>query len=59
MEDIDAILRLIDAGGTIALLLLAVYLGFTGRVVPASLLERLIPRIVEEVIAKLEERGHL
>lgn len=59
MEELDAILRLIDAGGTIALLLLAVWLGFTGRVVPVSILEKLIPRLVEEILEELEQRGKL
>lgn len=59
MEEYDAILRLVDTGGTIALLLLVIYLGYTGRVVPSSLLETIIRRVVEDVLDELDRRGKL
>lgn len=57
MEEIDAALRLIDTGGTIGLLLLLVYLSFTGRLVSVSLLEKVIAQVVREVLDELERRG--
>lgn len=59
MEEFDAVLRIVDTGGTVALLLLVVYLGYTGRVVPSSLLQTIISQAVSEVLDELERRGKL
>lgn len=59
MEEFDAILRIVDAGGTIALLLLALYAIYSGRVVPASLLQTVIERVVSEVLDELDRRGKI
>lgn len=59
LEAIDGVLRLIDTGGTIGLLLLLVYLSFTGRLVSVALLEKVIAQVVREVLDDLENRGKL
>lgn len=59
MEDLTNVLALVDTGGTIGLLLLLVYLSFTGRLVSAALLEKVIAQVVREVLDELENRGKL
>lgn len=59
LEEIDGLLRLVDTGGTIGLLLLLVYLSFTGRLVSVSLLEKVISQVVRELLDELENRGKL
>lgn len=51
-----ALLNFIDAGGTIAFLVVVVWAFFSGKVVPVSMLELVIAKVVQEVLEQLEAR---
>ena len=55
MLDWEMLFNAIQAGGVVGLLAMAVYAGYRGWVYPASVVERLIPRIVEETLRQLRE----
>ncbi len=59
MEDLSLWLDLVGNLGVIGLLAIAIYLGLTGRVVPADLLESVIAKVVEDVLDEMERRGKL
>jgi hypothetical protein len=56
MDDWQTALTAINTGGLVAALLYGLYLGLSGKVVPASLLRQIISQVVEEVLDELSQR---
>ena len=53
------ILPLINSAGVIGVLVFAVWLGLTGKVVPQSTIEAIVKHTVEAILQEFEERGQL
>lgn len=50
------ILTLINTGGLVAALIYGMWLGLTGRVIPAAILKEIIAAVVAEVLEQLQDR---
>ena len=51
----NLLVNYINSGGVVALLVLLLWLGYSGRVVSTSHLEKMIAVIVKEVLTQLKE----
>lgn len=54
-EPVNVILNYINSGGVVALLVVLLWLGYSGRVISNQHLEKIIASVVKEVLKELRE----
>lgn len=57
--DPSELLLLVKDAGLVGALIFMVHQGITGRVVPTSVIERIVSSVVEEVLEELRKSGHI
>lgn len=55
MDELPAIIQYVNSGGVVGILLVLLWLGYSGRVVSSAHLERIVAQVVREVLRQLKE----